>query len=139
MLSDFHQIDLNEDADKFEWRDVHLADDKATPGKRAKHAMVCYDECLYLIGGLKGSAEDSNEIDRFSIKEALWSKLEPTGAVLPTIDSFGCVLVGSKIFLICGCDGKTCQSLNSVYEYDIGSNKLTLLFGNQPSKTNGST
>ena len=112
-----------------------LRDSGVTPGPRAKHAMVCYNNCIYLVGGIKGGAEDSNEIYMFSIAEGRWLKLEPQGAVLPPIDSFGCVLFADKIYLLCGYNGKTCQLLNSVYEYDITNNKLALKVANQPNPT----
>lgn len=47
---------------------------------------------------------------------------------MPFLDSFGCVLVGSKVVMLCGYNGVKGQFLNSVYEYDIDSNTLTVLY-----------
>lgn len=81
----------------------------------------------------------SGEIFEFSPENKTWARLKPEGEKLPEIDSFGCVYVGGKeeekIVIICGYDGKKADYLNSVYEYNITKNKLSILFQGASAKT----
>lgn len=58
--------------------------------------------------------------------------MKPEGDKLPLIDSFGCAYVENegeeKIIIICGYDGKIADCINSVYEYNITTNKVNILF-----------
>jgi hypothetical protein len=48
------------------------------------------------------------------------------------VDSFGYVYISAgdeeKIVMVCGYDGKNASYLNSVYEYNITKNKVSILF-----------
>lgn len=61
--------------------------------------------------------------------------MKPEGEALPQIDSFGCVYLNhggdEKIIIIGGYNGATAEYLNSVYEYNISKNKVSVLFAGQ--------
>jgi N-acetylneuraminic acid mutarotase len=58
----------------------------------------------------------------------MWELLNPKGDEFPPLESFGCVLVEDKIIVFCGYEGKKCEPVNDVYEYDIKQNSWKRLF-----------
>jgi len=133
ILGDFHRINLNPKNGKFEWHDVPLRAGSPTPGPRAKHSMVCYRNRIYLFGGICSSTEYSNKLFCYDIASQQWQELQPKNQPMPYVDSFGCVLVGTKMVVLCGYNGVKGQFLNDVFEYDIESNTLTALYEDKES------
>jgi hypothetical protein len=58
--------------------------------------------------------------------------LKPQGAVLPPLESFGAVAVSSadeeKIIIAFGFSETLSSPSNAIYEYNISTNKLSVLF-----------
>lgn len=92
--------------------------------------MVTYGSNIYLIGGVQNSQKTANEIYCFNIDEGKWRVVNTKGVALPHLDSFGCILSGKKIFLVCGYDSSKCNFLNSVYCFDCESEEIQLLYQN---------
>ena len=58
--------------------------------------------------------------------------MKPEGETLPHIDSFGCVYLEKegeeRIVIMGGWDDEKADYLNSVYEYNITKNRISILF-----------
>ena len=58
--------------------------------------------------------------------------MKPEGECLPEIDSFGCAYLEKdgqeRIIIVGGWNGATAEYLNSVYEYNIATNKVSILY-----------
>lgn len=67
--------------------------------------MVCYQHKIYLIGGISSSTESNNKLFCYDIKGNQWEELHPKNQEMPHLDSFGCVLAGSRIIMLCGYNG----------------------------------
>jgi len=102
------------------------------PGPRSKHALVGGKHKIYLLCGLSSDIHSSDQIYEFDPEKRHWTLLKPSGDKLPEVDSFGYVYISAgdeeKIVMVCGYDGKNASYLNSVYEYNITKNKVSILF-----------
>lgn len=139
MMSDFYSIDLDDSVEKFNWVQIESKGDH--PGPRSKHALVGGKNKIYLVGGLSSDINSSNHIYEYDVDKHIWTLLKPDGDKLPEIDSFGHAYIANgdeeKIVIICGYDGSKAQYLNSVYEYNITKNKVSILFpGSNPTDSN---
>lgn len=129
-MSDFYSINLDDNIDKFNWEPIEAKGD--LPGPRSKHALIGGKRKIYLVCGLSSDLHSSNQIYQYEPEKKIWALLKPEGDKLPEIDSFGCVYITAgqqeKIIITCGYDGKNAEYLNSVYEYNITKNKISILF-----------
>ena len=129
-MGDFYSIDLKDDVEKFNWEPIEAKGD--LPGPRSKHALVGTKNSIYLIGGLYTDVRSSSKIYCFNPESATWTLQNPVGESLPEIDSFGCVYLekdGDELIIIVGgWDGAKAEYLNSVYEFNITKNKVSILF-----------
>lgn len=129
MMGDFHCIDLDDSAEKFQWQQLEPKGE--LPGPRSKHALVAGRDRLFLVCGLSSDVRSSSQIFAYAPAANTWALLHPEGEPLPELDSFGCVYVPGaeeRIVLLCGYDGRRADYLNAVYEYNITRNRVSLLF-----------
>ena len=129
-MKDFYWINLDDKVDKFDW--IQINEKGAKPGPRSKHALIGGKTHIYLVGGLCSDVASSDKIYAFDPHKETWELLKPEGEALPEIDSFGHVYLQQgeeeKIILIGGYNAAKAEYLNSVYEYNITKNKVSVLF-----------
>ena len=136
-MGDFYSIDLDDSVEKFNWEPIEAKGE--LPGSRSKHALIGSKERIYLLGGLCTDIHSSNKIHCFDPSSNTWILVKPEGESLPEIDSFGCVYLEKdgeeRIIIVGGWDGGKAEYLNSVYEYNITKNRVSILFeGSQEEK-----
>ena len=129
-LHDFYSISLDESEPTFNWHEIPLKGKH--PGSRSKHALVAAKNRIYLIGGLLSNNDASDDIFEFNPDSNEWALIKPEGAKLPPLESFGAVAVQSadeeKIIIAFGFNELLSSPTNTVYEYNITKNKLSVLF-----------
>ena len=138
-MADFYSIDLDDDVEKFNW--VPIEAKGQLPGPRSKHALVGAKGRIYLVGGLCTDLRSSSQIHSFDPLTKVWTLMKPEGESLPEIDSFGCVYLEregeERIVIVGGWNGEKAEYLNSVYEYNITKNRLSILFEGSPEPREG--
>lgn len=58
---------------------MKLKEATCTPGPRAKHGMVAIDKAIYLVGGITGHNQVSNQMFTYNIEDGKWTELKPKG------------------------------------------------------------
>lgn len=128
-LADFYRIALDDDQTTYQWEEV--AQGHTRPGSRSKHALLATKARIYLIGGLKGNNEASNEIFEFHPESSEWTLLHPEGSQLPPIESFSAVTVSKeeeRIIIGFGFNEELSSASNAIYEFTPAKNRLSVLF-----------
>jgi hypothetical protein len=92
-LKDFYRIALDDDQTTYQWEEI-VTQGQTHPGSRSKHALLATKRKVYLVGGLKGNNEASNEIFEYDPEGNHWTLVRPEGAQMPPIESFAAVTVG---------------------------------------------
>ncbi|CAE6473848.1 unnamed protein product [Rhizoctonia solani] len=100
-LWSFDLYSLKQDDPK--WERVEIASGSQSPPGRAGHAMVAYENNLYVFGGSNGQAT-YNDIWCFNLDTRVWDNLKCSGDSPPPCAFHAVTLVGDAVYMFGGMD-----------------------------------
>ncbi|KAJ1302955.1 hypothetical protein OPQ81_003248 [Rhizoctonia solani] len=122
------------------WERIEAAPGSPSPLARAGHAMVAYDERLYVFGGFTANDVYLNDIWCFDLETRTWAEVQCTGVLPSPRECHSLSLVGDAVYLFGGME-KFGVILGDMWSFKI-SEKRWYRFPNmnhQPSERFGHT
>ncbi|CUA69765.1 Tip elongation aberrant protein 1 [Rhizoctonia solani] len=118
VLNDLWSLDLTKlDQHNFTWERVEVANGSPTPAKRGGHAMVTYQDKLYVFGGFTGKGS-LNDMWCFDLTTRVWTELKSSGDI-PTPRAFFASTLVDDVIYVSGGVGKGAKELGDIYSFKL--------------------